>query len=176
MPNTFKLGNRVKAVIPSTQRRNGKVRHIACYLATAAGGKICSKVLCPHAVKDHVWVVWPDNSMYSYHYSNLDMELSQAPTPALSETTDVPSVAAEAPAPKKDDYIEKAKDAIAKLTKPKTPAVDFFRGYNGFDKMKFDRSGKPYIQSEFTTGPEISAEELDWDTYRDVGVPTRKKK
>lgn len=184
MANPYKVGDKVKCV--NAVRLNGKVKYLACGLATAAGGRVCDKKTCPHTIKDNVWVSWPDGSIYSYHHTELAHDASQPPAaaPTLPSAVAVAAEAEEASGdPKKDEYIEKAKAAIAKVMKPKPATIastntttDFYRGYNGFDKMKYDRSGRPYIQSEFTTGPVIGAEELDWDTYNNVGPPMRKKK
>lgn len=155
MANTFVKGDRVKTA--QGTRTDGKVLIIACKLATAAGGKTCDPKLCPHPLKDKdmVWVLWSGmTKSYSYHYTELEYDTSPI---ASDDKADV-----------KDDYIEKAKVAIKDAIKPKEPELDkdFWRLYGGFDKVKLDRNGRPFLYAvKVDECAPLKNEEIDWKKY-----------
>lgn len=153
MANNFNVGDKVRtrpgAPVNKT-RYNGKVKYVACSLATTAGGKTCDKKTCAHLVKDHVWVLWPsDLTTVSYHYSDLEYDASQPTKPGsntLPSAEDMKKSEAKTGDSNKDAYLEKAKQAIKNAVDPKPPTdIDFWRGYHGFTKVKYDRSGRPFI-------------------------------
>jgi hypothetical protein len=152
MANPFNIKDRVKTT--NGARSNGRVYLIACALATAAGGKTCDPKTCTDATKDYVWVMWSGmQKAYSYHYTELERDVS--PT----ETVDI-----------KDDYIEKAKQAIKDMVKPKPvePELgkDFWTAYNGFSKVKYDRNGRPFVKEiKQDESPPLKTEEVDFEKY-----------
>lgn len=175
MANPFKVGDRVKTA--TNTKLNGKVTYIACGLATVKGGKLCDKRTCKHTIKDNVWVDWPDGSKFSYHHTELTHDAAQvpAPPPTLPSAEMMKETSGD---DKKDAYLDKAKKAIKDVISPaaKPAQQDFFRSYNGYDKIKYDRFGRPYLKSEYVPGPPIMADELNWDRYTgfNMTAPIRK--
>lgn len=83
MANPFLVGDKVRTDFPqnsTSDRKGGTVKHIACYLATSAGGKSCNNKSCMHATRDYVWVSWPSglggSVLYSYHYNELIIDVN----------------------------------------------------------------------------------------------------
>ena len=173
MPNTFKVGDKVKTVPGNNTpivRTNGKVRYIACREATAIGGKTCNKAHCQHTQQDYVWVNWADPTSatggitYSYHYTDLayDDVVQPIGSVAVSDTNEQT----------KDTYIEEAREAINKVieaNKEEQTEKDFYAKYNGFTSTKYDRYGRPFIhQEKYEEKPQLKNEELTqdfWEKY-----------
>jgi hypothetical protein len=168
MPNTFKIGDKVKTVPGNNTpvaRINGTVKYIACQGATTIGGKTCSKVHCPHLQQDYVWVNWIDSVyggvMYSYHYTDLAYDNVVQP---------VGSVAVSDEQKQRDAYIEETKEVINKVVESKKQIEkDFYDKYNGFTTTKYDRFGRPFIHEEkHKEKPQLTNEELTpefWQRY-----------
>jgi hypothetical protein len=181
MANTFKIGDKVRtkpcAAPPSmggtVTRLNGRVKYIACGLATPKGGKTCDKKTCTHMVKDFVWVTWPivraGTTTFSYHYNDLEYDAAQPVIPPVAAVTTVADAQEKTTSdPAKEAYLEKAKAAIKDVIKPKLAPMqqDFWSLYNGFDQIKYDRNGKAFIREmEARTGPVIKDDEIDFDVY-----------
>jgi len=156
--NLFNKNDRVKTA--SGSRVAGRVYIVACSLATAAGGKVCDPKLCAHAAKEYVWVLWPGlQKTYSYHYTELLYDLT---APTAEEGTEKIEI--------KDNYLEKAKQVIKDAIKPKPPAPEldkeFWRLYHGFDRVKLDRNGRPFLyEVKADERPPLKVEEIDWKKY-----------
>jgi hypothetical protein len=155
--NTFKIGNFVRTL--DNKKNRGMVKYIACSGATQAGGRVCDKKACLHPDKEFVWVSWPDRSICSYKYDELEMM----------------------PLDQKASEIDNMQNAIVSLYKDKSikanePSFDFAR-YNGFVRDVKDRNGRKYTVEEFepTIDP-IPDNEINWDAYHGlVSGPVRKK-
>jgi hypothetical protein len=169
--NTFHILDRVKTsgkntvgVPGATVRLNGKVKYIACQLATKAGGKTCDKDNCNHPIKDYVWVLWPmTTKTMSYHYSELDFEPGYGPIAGNARTV-LPAAKdmKVAPLTIKDAALEKMKEKVSDILKPE-PEFDFHK-YN-FGRIKSSKASdierKPLSNEELT--PEF------WRKYTGVG-------
>jgi hypothetical protein len=164
----FKIGDKVKTkpAVIQVSRLNGTVKYVACGLATSSGGKKCDKKTCTHPNQDYVWVEWPEapGKIMSYHHSDLDYDASQppAPAPVLPDAKETSTGDAA-----KDAYLKEAKDAINKVVAKKQTQNDFFREYNGFTTIRYDRYGRPYSHEDT---PQLSLtpltiEQIDWDVY-----------
>lgn len=164
MANPFKIGDIVRSA--DGKRFTGKVKYIACNLATAAGGRGCDKKFCNHQNKDIVWVIWPgDKNIFSYHHTELLLDKDGSDTKPEPKTTD-------------DAERTQKVEAIKKVIETKENA-DFFKFYNGFAKMKKDKFGRLYVQEkEEVQPPEIKDDELNFAAYNGFapGAPWRKEK
>ncbi len=174
MPNPFKPNDIVKtiaATIYGAQRVGGVVKYVACRAATIAGGKTCDKKLCPHSPKEMIWVKWATTiALMTYHYN----ELAHDQTTAASTTTSAPPIdptptvnITDNPKETDEQYIERTKDAIKEALKQKDKPIDDFWGkYNGFDKLRYDRNGRQYIQrTEQEPKQPIENDQIDWENY-----------
>lgn len=147
----FKIGDKVKTI--DDKRTNGEIKHIACVLATSAGGKACSKKYCTHKVKNTIWVQWQnEKSLFSYDYSEVVYDVAQQPQTA--------SVQKE---PALKDAIRAVEDNFNK--EAKRADADFFKIYNGFTKVKHDRYGRSFMQETNLDPKPIENNELNHETY-----------
>lgn len=174
MANAFKVGDKVKTR-PSVGiiRLNGTVKYVACGLATKSGGQKCDKKTCTHLTKSYIWVEWPSSigKLVSYNYTDLDYDASQppAPPPVLPDAKTMEANAASTGDSDKDAYLSKTKDAINKIvgtSKQQQTQNEFFRQYNGFTTVRYDRQGRPFVHDtpQLSTTP-LTIEEVDWDVY-----------
>jgi hypothetical protein len=130
-------------------RKGGIVLHVACFLATASGNKLCDKKTCNHSPKEFIWVKW-DSGTFSHHQSELVLSSDQNQNKIQSE--------------KKEEQ-EKLKEAVKTIENK----IFDWRLYNGFSKVKFDKKGNAYIKeiidSNENSPKELKNEEIDWDAY-----------
>jgi hypothetical protein len=175
LTNTFVRGDVVKTT--NNTRTDGVVFVVACSLATKAGGKTCDPKTCAHPVKDYVWVLWPGSrnlltgatTTYSHHYTELEYDGSKtslvgAAKASTPSDTPVPDVPAKEDTKKKDDYLENAKQVIKSKITAESQA-EFWKNYNGFTRLKYDRSGRPFVVEAAPIKPPIPGDEVDWDVY-----------
>jgi hypothetical protein len=157
--NPYKISDRVKTLVGRATpilRLNGKIRYIACQLATTSGGKTCDKDNCQHPIKDYVWVLWPGKTKtLSYHYSELDYEPGYAPqaNPVLPDAKDMKTV----PTSEKDVAMSKIKDKVSDVLK--MPDRSY---YFGNAKQRTYVEKKPLTNEELTPEFWRKYTGLDW--------------
>jgi hypothetical protein len=94
--NTFKAGQIVELFEYNPDRSKGKVQYITCKLALPsarakaeslmasitgdgrseakagfASKMLCDKKICDHKARNYVWVIWPNQKMFAYHFGKL---------------------------------------------------------------------------------------------------------
>lgn len=177
--NPFRPLNKVKTLPASpNQRRNGTVAYTACSLATVAGGKTCKFITCTHNPKDYVWVLWPgEKKLFSYHHTDLELEAKVAPKtitiPVPAEEKKTEATEDSQKESLRDEYLDKAKQAIKDKVAKAAPASsssyghpDFWKHYHGFTKVKYDRYGRAFLHEiETIQKPVIPDNEIDWSVY-----------
>jgi hypothetical protein len=167
--NPYKVSDRVKTsgknlvgLATPIVRLNGKVRYIACQLATTSGGKTCDKDTCQHTIKDYVWVLWPGKTAtMSYHYSELDYEPGYSPqiNSVLPTSKDMKTV----PTTSKEVAMDKMKLKVSDLLKQEKP-FDAHAYYYGKTKLhkSSDIEKKPLANEELTPEFWKKYTGLDW--------------
>ena len=143
----------------TTVRSGGVVKHVACYLATAAGGKTCDKKTCAHAIKDYVWVSFPTGT-FSYHHEELDYD-------GVKATTVMPDA---------KEFAAKAADAAATIRRAKedgTLGADNGRMTDVDWKIyttKLPGDTQTRTARRMTRTPEVieSDDEINWAAY--IGI------
>lgn len=77
MSKSFNINEIVRKVGgKDSTKTQGIVKHLTCYRATKSGGKTCDRNGCIHGPKEHVWVRWPDGSLFSYKLDELEEDLA----------------------------------------------------------------------------------------------------
>jgi hypothetical protein len=143
----FNIGDIVDTVpTVANQRQGGRVRYMACYNATMAGGRTCDKKTCQHSPRDYIWVLWNgQKTTVSYHESELVPQASPS-IEKISEQTD--GIAPEAKAIIKDKFAD-----IENSSGKKEADIDWDK-YHGFDKRWASKKDyperKPLDESELT--------------------------
>jgi hypothetical protein len=165
MANTFVVGDKVRTTIGSKvsmQRLNGKVKYIACQLATQAGGRACDRKTCTHAIKDYIWVIWPmQTTTVSYHHSELEYEAgykARAPT-TLPAAKDMPKPAIT----EKDKDMDAFKKKVSTIMEPSKAGAFDWDKYHGYVGSKFRRG---HLIDDDTERKPLQNDEIDWDVYR----------
>jgi hypothetical protein len=161
--NPYKIFDRVKTSGKNavgkpgaTTRFNGRVKYIACQLATTSGGKTCDKDNCLHQIQDYVFVIWPTmTKTMSYHYSELDYEPGYAPipNPVLPDAKDLKT----APTTAKDIAMDKIKDNVSNVLK--LPDRSY---YFGNAKHRTYVEKKPLTNEELTPDFWRKYTGIDW--------------
>lgn len=155
--NSFKVNDIVKTT--SGSRVAGKVRYIACYGATTAGGKTCNKKTCSCVGRDYVWVEWTDNKIYSYEYTELAYDLLE-------------QIVA------KEIAIVEKKSSVPTIPDLTIEKFDFDM-YNGITEVRYTRDGRGYLVSkggsQEVSKTLVEEKDLDFDTYNNKGLVKKKK-
>lgn len=156
-PHAFKIKDKVKTAAGT--RNGGVVAYIACIQATQAGGKTCDRKTCQHPDDQRtiVWVLWQGTkTTMSYHHAELAFdketikEDTTLPEPGDSVYTSAPNI----------DSMKKV------ITDEEKKRAEAFRIYAGFDKVKFDKNGKPYLKEIIVEDKvPIKNEDINWQVY-----------
>jgi hypothetical protein len=67
-------------------KAGGEVVYVACKDATSQAGKKCDKKICQHLNKDYMWVRWLDKKIFSYHYTELELDTETQPLQGVVQT------------------------------------------------------------------------------------------
>lgn len=152
--HSFKINDIVSSV--NSLRVNGVVKYIACKNATGSI-KTCDKKKCNCAVKDNIWVEWPDGKVFSYYFNELKaVELKIT----SKEDTPVPSEA----------VIKTGVENIKSVISKKDQDV-FWKIYNGFSGVKKDKYGRAFAFDDAPSQTVIGEKELTtefWDIYNGI--------
>jgi|ERR1700722_607446 len=136
-------------------KTDGKVKYVACYLATIGGGQKCDKKTCTHTIKDHVWVEF-DGKVYSYHHQ--EVEKIGAATQAIPD-----AAAFKAKAIEVADKIKKAEQAgTLGADNGKRCDIDW-DNYNS--RLPGDSRPRRTQRSLFEPDHIESDDQIDWDCY-----------
>jgi hypothetical protein len=134
----------------------GKVKYIACVLATTKGGKTCDKKTCAHTIKDHIWVEWPDGKTCSYHHQELELDGIKN-TPVIPDAASFKAKAAEV-----SEKIKKAEESgLLGADNGKKADIDWDK-YN----TRLPGDTRSRVQRTLIEPDNIeNADEIDWDVY-----------
>jgi hypothetical protein len=152
--NPFEISDKVRT--KDNARTGGVVKYIACFGATAAGGRKCDKRICVHMIRDYCWVKWGDGTVFSYEHNELGFEQPVIGAPVQVVENDQKAV------------IDGEALALIEKQIAKKETLNYSI-YNGFTQVRYGRDGQPYLVDVSGTiqaeAPEIKEEELDYDVY-----------
>lgn len=83
--NIFVIGQIVQLINTLLENKSkGQIQFIACREALSSIKK-CEKEICQHKNKSYIWVRWPDNRMFSYYHSKLELMTEDALRPRIGK-------------------------------------------------------------------------------------------